>query len=71
MSLLQDFLTREQAAAELHVTPRTLSRWQAKPDGLPYVEMGGRILYRRQSILAWIESCERRPNARRSGGKRA
>ena len=71
MTLLQDYLTREQAAAELHVTPRTLSRWQAQPNGLPYVEMGGRVLYRRQSILAWIESCERRPNPRQTRGGRA
>lgn len=66
MSLLQDYLTRDQLASELHVTTRTVARWQDQPDGIPYVEMGGRILYRRQSILAWIESRERRPNQRRA-----
>lgn len=66
MSLLQDYLTRDQLAAELHVTPRTISRWQNAPDGLPVVEMGGRVLFRRQSILSWLESRERRPNPRRA-----
>lgn len=65
-ALLQDYMTRDQLAAELNVTPRTIIRWQQQPDGLPYVEMVGRILYRRQSILAWIESRERHPNQRRS-----
>ena len=63
--LLQDYLTREELAGELRVTPRTIIRWQDQADGLPYVEMGGRVLYRRQSILAWLESRERKPNPRR------
>lgn len=65
-ALLHDFLTRDQLASELHVTPRTVIRWQNQPDGIPYIEMGGRILYRRQSILAWIEGRERHPNQRRA-----
>ena len=65
MSLLDDYMTRDELAAELRVTPRTIIRWQDQADGMPYVEMGGRVLYRRQSILAWIESRERRPNQRR------
>ena len=65
-ALLEDYLTRDQLASELHVTPRTVARWQDQPNGIPYVEMGGRILYRRQSILAWIESRERHPNQRRA-----
>lgn len=65
MSLLQDYLTRDELTGELRVTPRTIMRWQNQPDGLPYTELGGRILYRRQTVLAWIESHERRPNQRR------
>jgi len=65
MSILQDYMTRDELATELGVTPRTIMRWQDQPDGLPYVEMGGRIIYRRQSILTWLEGRERRPNQRR------
>ena len=64
MALLDDFITRDELAAELRVSPRTVMRWQARPDGLPYVELGGRTLYRRSTILDWIGSHERRPNPR-------
>lgn len=65
MSILNDYLTRDQLAAELRVCPRTVMRWQAQPDGIPYTQIGGRILYRRASVLEWLESHERRPNPRR------
>lgn len=65
MALLDDYLNRDQLAHELKVNPRTVMRWQNLPDGLPYLELGGRILYRRQSVMDWIASKERRPNARR------
>ena len=54
-ALLDDFLTRDEIAAELGVSPRTIIRWQQMPDGLPYVTMGKRrILYNRQSTLDWL-----------------
>jgi excisionase family DNA binding protein len=65
MALLDDYLTCDELAAELRVSPRTVKRWQAAPDGLPYTEMGGRVLYRRASVRAWLESRERHPNKRR------
>lgn len=66
MSLLDDYLTRDELATELRVTPRTVIRWQNMVDGLPYVEIGGRVLYRRQSIIDWLKSRERTPNRRRA-----
>lgn len=64
-NLLSEYLTRDQLAAELRVTPRTIIRWQAAADGLPHVQIGGRVLYRVASVKAWLESKERRPNQRR------
>lgn len=64
-NLLSEYLNRDQLAAELRVTPRTISRWQAMPDGLPYTTLGGRILYRIPSVQAWISAREQRPNPRR------
>lgn len=32
--LLSEYLTRDELAAELRVTVRTIARWQAQPDGL-------------------------------------
>jgi phage terminase Nu1 subunit (DNA packaging protein) len=64
--LLDKYLTRDQLAAELNVTPRTICRWQEMPDGIPHVQVGGRIYYRAASIKAWLESRERSPNKRRA-----
>ncbi|TGT42627.1 helix-turn-helix domain-containing protein [Mesorhizobium sp. M8A.F.Ca.ET.165.01.1.1] len=66
MSILDDYLDRPSLAAELKVSERTLIRWQNQPDGIPYVELGGRILYRVSSIRAWIEGKECRPNPRKA-----
>lgn len=63
--ILREYLTRDQLAAELHITPRTLARWQSQPDAIPHVQMGGRILFRIDSVRAWLESRERHPNKRR------
>lgn len=64
-ALLADYLTRDELAAELRVTTRTIARWELQPDGLPSTTLGGRKLYRRASVLAWIEGREKKPNPRR------
>ena len=65
MALLEDFLTRDEIAAELGVSPRTILRWQNQTDGIPYVMLGGRILYRRCSIGDWLQKREKWPNPTR------
>lgn len=65
IALLEDLLSEAELATELRVSERTIKRWRALPDGLPYVALGGRIFYRRSSVRAWIESRERFPNRRR------
>jgi hypothetical protein len=67
MSLLEDYLTRDELATELGVVPRTIMRYQNLPNGLPYLEIAGRIYYRRESVRDWLHSRERRPNPRRVG----
>jgi excisionase family DNA binding protein len=66
MALLDDYLTRDELARELHITPRTLARWQAQPEGIPTVRVGGRTLFRVSSVRAWIEAHERQTNPRRA-----
>lgn len=68
MNLLNDYLTRAELADELRVTQRTILRWQNRPDGIPFIALGGRILYRRDSVMSWLKGLETWPNAR--GGKR-
>jgi hypothetical protein len=64
--LLADFLTHDEAAAELKVSGRTLDRWQRLDEGPPITKLGRRILYRRSSLEAWLRGREHR-GAKREG----
>jgi hypothetical protein len=59
-NLLADFLTQEEAAAELQVCARTLDRWRRLDEGPPITKLGRRVLYRRTSLQAWLRTRERR-----------
>jgi hypothetical protein len=61
--LLADFLTQEEAAAELRVCQRTLDRWRRLDEGPPITKLGRRTLYRRSSLQAWLRTQERRAHS--------
>ena len=63
--LLEEYISRSELATALAVVPRTLARYEALPNGLPSVMIGGRKLYRLESVRRWIEGREQHPNARR------
>ena len=44
-NLLADFLTPDEAAAELKVCERTLDRWRRLDEGPPITKLGRRILF--------------------------
>jgi predicted DNA-binding transcriptional regulator AlpA len=56
--LLADFLTQDEAAAELKICERTLDRWRRLGEGPPVTRLGRRILYRRSSVQAWLHARE-------------
>jgi hypothetical protein len=64
--ILQGYVDRATLATELNVSPRTIARYEALPGGLPSVVLGGRKLYRIDSVTKWVEARERRPNPRRA-----
>jgi hypothetical protein len=57
-NLLADFLTQDEAAAELNVCERTLDRWRTLNKGPPITKLGRRILYKRSSVLKWLTAQE-------------
>lgn len=63
--VLQDYLNRSQLAEQLGVCERTIARYEALPDGLPSVKLGGRKLYRIEAVRDWIAAREVRPNPTR------
>ena len=66
IGILEDFIDRIQLMADFRVTARTLHRYENQPDGLPSVTIGGRKLYRKTAVLAWIQKREKKPTQRRS-----
>jgi predicted DNA-binding transcriptional regulator AlpA len=58
MALLDHYLTKAQAAAELGITDRTLNRWHTERMGPPRTKIGSRIYYRREAVAEWLKSRE-------------
>lgn len=56
--LLEDLLSRKGLAGELGVCERTIIRWQNRPGGIPHIKLGNRVLYRRESVEAWLKAGE-------------
>ena len=56
--ILAQYMSRRECAAELGVSPRTLDRWNAARFGPPRTKLGGRWVYKRASVRAWLESHE-------------
>jgi excisionase family DNA binding protein len=56
--VLGDYMTTEELAVELDITPLTLIRWRLEKKGPPVTRIGRRILYRRSSVKAWMAAQE-------------
>ena len=70
-ALLQGWISRSDLAQELGVCEETLRRWADARRGPAFVKAGRKILYRRTSVLEWLETQEvREPRRSRSGGHR-
>lgn len=66
--LLSDYIEKPALARELNRTPRTVDR-MVLYEGLPCVRVGGKRLFRRSSVLAWLAARET-PAARPQGTRR-
>jgi hypothetical protein len=62
-SVLDDWMSRDDLAAELLVSVDTLARWEVRRLGPPCVRLGRRVYYRREAVQTWLVSQER-PNVR-------
>lgn len=51
-------MTPEEVASWLRVSPRTLSNWRSLGKGPPATRLGGRVAYRRGSVVAWASEQE-------------
>lgn len=60
--LLAGYVTRAELAAEWNCHERTIARYEAQPDGLPFLYIGGRKLYRIDDARAFMERRVTTPN---------
>jgi hypothetical protein len=60
--LLAGYVTRAELAAEWNCHERTIARYEAQPDGLPFLYIGGRKLYRIEDARAFMERRITTPN---------
>jgi hypothetical protein len=58
MPELSDYLSCAETAKVLGVTPLTLGRWRTKRQGPPVTKLGGRFLYKKSSLTAWLTAQE-------------
>ena len=57
--LLEGHTDRDGLAKYLHVTTRTIARWEKLEDGgLPRIELGGRVIYNIESVKRWLAKRE-------------
>jgi hypothetical protein len=61
--ILDEFLTKEDLAAELRRNPRTLDRWDVLGVGPPRTHVGRQVLYRRASVQKWLAAQEQQRGA--------
>ncbi len=72
-SILSEYLTKAELAAQLRRSIRSVDRWALTGDGPPYVRIGRRSLYRRAAVVEWLRGLEMTPGRvarkRRGGAK--
>ena len=62
-----DYMTPAETAEFLRISPRTLHRLYLLREGPPQIRYGRKILYKRTSVIAWLDSREQaQPRANRS-----
>ena len=66
------FLSREELAKQLNVSPRTILRWEVLRIGVPRICVGRKTWYSVQSLREWLLSREQQalPPRRRRGVSR-
>lgn len=57
-SVLADWISREDLAVELGLSLQTLKRWAMRREGPPWMKVGRKVLYNRDSVKEWLRSRE-------------
>jgi hypothetical protein len=62
-SILDDYVAEAEFAEAHNLSQRTVARYRKQPNGLPFVEFGGRIFIHIPSAKAWLDArlCQLNP----------
>jgi len=61
-----EYLTPDQVAAMLQVSPKSVYRWAKADPTLPVLKLGGTVRFHRDRLLRWLRDREQgRPRIRR------
>jgi hypothetical protein len=63
--LLDDYQEETAWAADAKITQRTSLRYRRQPNGLPFVEFGGKVYIPLEESREWLRARIQRPNKRR------
>jgi excisionase family DNA binding protein len=55
MSTTPRYLSTEQAAELLGVSPATLLKWRVQRRGPPFLKLGRRVIYSESALRAWAD----------------
>jgi hypothetical protein len=61
-SILEDYVAEAEFAEAHRLSQRTVARYRKQPDGLPFVEFGGRIFIHIPSAKTWLNDRLRQLN---------
>jgi hypothetical protein len=64
--ILGDYVEQHEFARIHHITARTVARYRNRADGLPWLQLGGRIYIPLREAGDWLKGQVRHPNKRRS-----
>ena len=56
-----ELLDTAELADLLHASERTVIRWRMQRTGPAWIKAGGRVLYRRSDVDAWLDSRRQLP----------
>ncbi len=71
-SILSEYMTKAELAAQLQRSIRSVDRWSLTGDGPPFVRIGRKTLYRRAAVVEWLRGLEITPGrgARKPQGRK-
>lgn len=61
--MLSEWMTRAELAEELKITTETLCRWNSRRQGPAPTRVGRKVLYRRDTVRAWLLAQEQERTA--------